>query len=75
MNSYLNFEIIIFSIIYYYIVIWVMKLFRVYVAYDNYDDFHPPQLPPTLHKLDIHGSWTMAKTIWDKKNWGVIENI
>jgi hypothetical protein len=24
---------------YYDIVIWVMKLLRVYVAYDNYDDF------------------------------------
>jgi hypothetical protein len=29
MNSIFNFEIIIISIIYYNIVIWVMKLFRV----------------------------------------------
>jgi len=33
-------EIIEFSMIYFDIVTWVMKLFRVYVAYDNnYDDF------------------------------------
>ncbi len=38
-NSFIKFEIIEFSIIYYDIGIWVVKLFRVYVAYDSYDDF------------------------------------
>jgi hypothetical protein len=35
---FLNFEIIFFSIIYYNIVIWVVKIIQ-NVAYDNYDDF------------------------------------
>jgi hypothetical protein len=37
MKLFLKFEIIIISIIYYYIVIWIMRLFS--IAYDKYDDF------------------------------------
>ncbi len=40
---FLNFEIFFFPIIYYDIVIWVMKLFRM-LAYDNYDDFQHVKL-------------------------------
>jgi hypothetical protein len=38
MHLFFNFEIIYFSIIYYNILIWVVKLIQS-VAYDNYDDF------------------------------------
>jgi hypothetical protein len=38
MNSFKNFEIIYFSIIYYNIVIGVNEIIQS-VAYDNYDDF------------------------------------
>jgi hypothetical protein len=37
-NSLLNFEIILFSMIYYDIVLWVMKLFKS-VKNHNYDEF------------------------------------
>jgi hypothetical protein len=36
----LKFEIIIISIIYYYLVIWVINEFIQSITYDNYDDFN-----------------------------------
>jgi hypothetical protein len=44
-----------FSIIYYSnIVIWVMKLSRVYIAYDNYDEnFSSYQQTSYFHKIFI----------------------
>jgi hypothetical protein len=37
---FLIFEFIIISMIYYDVVIWVMKFIQSVVACDNYDDFH-----------------------------------